>query len=225
MKLLLVEDSKALADRIKHQLVDQRYIVDVVNSGEDALERAKQVTYAGIILDLGLPNMGGEAVCHRLREEKVQAPIMILTGTDTMNTKVKLLDLGADDYLTKPFDSDELRARVAALVRRQPLPHRAPELRYHDLVIHSEDRTVYRGKVPIPLRRKEFDILEYLVRNSGRVLTREMIVNHAWDSSKGDWNSSVDVHIKHLRDKIDRPFKTHYIKTAYGLGYKVDVPS
>lgn len=224
MKLLLVEDTPTLADRIKHQLTERRYIVDIAHSGEEAIERTKHVTYAAIILDLGLPDMSGEMVCKKIREAGVQSPILILTGTDSMNMKVKLLDIGADDYLTKPFDSDELRARVAALVRRQPLPHTTDELRYHDLIIRSEERTVYRNGVPIPLRRKEFDILEYLVRNSGRVLTRQMIVSHAWDSNKNDWNSSVDVHIKHLRDKIDRPFKTHYIKTAYGLGYKVDAP-
>jgi DNA-binding response OmpR family regulator len=139
-----------------------------------------------------------------------------------MEIKVKLLDIGADDYLTKPFDSDELRARVAALVRRQPLPHRKSVITYYDISIDTDQRKVLRKGKAIDLRRKEFDILEYLIANNGRVLTRDMIVNHVWDTSKSDYNSSVDVHIKHLRDKIDRPFKTHHIKTAYGLGYKVD---
>ncbi len=223
MKLLLIEDNTALAERIKHQLNSSRYVVDVVNSGEDALEYVKKVSYATIILDLGLPDIPGEVICQRLRAAGIESPILILTGTGAMNTKVKLLDTGADDYLTKPFDSDELRARVAALVRRQPLPHRKPLITYHDLTINTEERRVSRGPTSIELRRKEFDILVYLVTNNGRVLTREMIVNHVWDTSKGDYNSSVDVHIKHLRDKVDRPFHTPYIKTAYGLGYKVDV--
>lgn len=224
MKLLLIEDNTALAERIKQQLTSNRYVVDVVSSGEDGLERVKKVHYSTIILDLGLPDMSGESVCKKIRQAGIESPILILTGTGTMNVKVKLLDIGADDYLTKPFDSDELRARVAALVRRQPLPHRKPLITYHDLIINTEERKVYRGGKPIQLRRKEFDILEYLVSNNGRVMTREMIVNHVWDTSKGDYNSSVDVHIKHLRDKVDRPFDIGYIKTAYGLGYKVDVP-
>ncbi|MBI3889361.1 response regulator transcription factor [Candidatus Saccharibacteria bacterium] len=225
MKLLLIEDNTALAERIKQHLVSSRYLVDIVSSGEDGLEYVKKVTYSTIILDLGLPGIPGEAVCKKLRDAGVESPILILTGTGETNIKVKLLDTGADDYLTKPFDSGELRARVAALVRRQPLPHRKPLIRYNDIVIDTEERKVYRNETPIQLRRKEFDILEYLIANHGRVLTREMIVNHVWDTSKGDYNSSVDVHIKHLRDKIDRPFAVRYIKTAYGLGYKVDVPT
>ena len=223
MKLLLIEDNAALAERIKRHLTMSRYIVDVVNSGEEGLEHIKKVAYSTIILDLGLPDMPGEVVCRRIREAGFEAPILILTGTGAMNIKVKLLDTGADDYLTKPFDSDELRARVAALVRRQPLPHRKPVITYYDLVINTEERKVFRKDKLIELRRKEFDILEYLISNNGRVLTREMIVNHVWDTSKGSYNSSVDVHIKHLRDKVDRPFRTSYIKTAYGLGYKVDI--
>ena len=224
MKILLVEDNIALADRIKHQLAGKRYIVDVVKTGEEALEHVRHVNYATIVLDLGLPGMTGDVVCQKMREMGIVSPILILTGTDTVNSKVKLLDIGADDYLTKPFNSDELRARIGVLLRRQPTPPKKPEIVYHDLVISTDERKVFRAGMPIPLRRKEFDILEYLVSNHGRVLTREMIVNHAWDANTSEWNSSVDVHIKHLRDKIDRPFKTHYIKTAYGLGYKVDAP-
>ena len=224
MKILLIEDNAPLADRIKQLLVKQRFLVDAVSTGEEALECIKKITYSAVILDLGLPRMSGDAVCQKIRSSGNKTPILILTGTDIMKIRVQLLDTGADDYLTKPFDSDELRARVAALVRRQPLPHREPVIRFGDIVIDTEQRTVHRRNVPITLRRKEFDILEYLVNNSGRILTREMITNHVWDVSKGKWNSTVDVHIKHLRDKLDRPFDSHYIKTAYGLGYKVEVP-
>lgn len=224
MKILLVEDNIALADRIKHQLAGKRYIVDVVKTGEEAIEHAQHVNYAVIVLDLGLPGMTGDTVCKKMRELGIVSPILILTGTDTVSSKVRLLDIGADDYLTKPFNSDELRARIGVLIRRQPSLPKKPEITYHDLVISTDERKVYRSGKLIPLRRKEFDILEYLVSHHGRVLTREMIVNHAWDANSSEWNSSVDVHIKHLRDKVDRPFKTHYIKTAYGLGYKVDAP-
>ena len=224
MKILLIEDNAPLADRIKQQLVNQRLLVDAVSTGEEALECVKKISYSAIILDLGLPRMSGDAVCKKIRSDGNKTPILILTGTDIMKVRVQLLDTGADDYLTKPFDSDELRARVAALVRRQPLPHREPVIRYGDIIIDTEQRSVHRNGVPILLRRKEFDILEYLVNNSGRILTREMITNHVWDVSKGKWNITVDVHIKHLRDKLDRPFDSQYIKTAYGLGYKVEAP-
>ncbi len=222
MKLLLVEDNQNLLDRIKHQL-DKFYVVDIAKTGEAAIDRATEIRYGVIILDLGLPDMSGLMVCKRIREKNINTPILVLTGIDDMTTRVNLLNHGADDYVTKPFDSNELRARIAALARRAPLRYTSTTIAYKDLVIDPETRQVYRQGIAIPLRRKEFDILEYLVNNSGRVLTREMIINHAWDSSKTSWNSTVDVHIKHLRDKIDRPFNSSLIKTAYGLGYKVDV--
>lgn len=224
MKILLVEDNLSLADRIKQHLVDKHYIVDSVSSGEEALERVKHINYATIILDLGLPNMSGDDVCKSIRHAGVESPILILTGTDIVDIKVKLLNLGADDYVTKPFDSEELRARVAALARRQPTARQKPQLKFGDLIIDIEQRKVYRQGIEIDLRRKEFDILTYLVHHNGRVLTREMILNHVWNSDKNGLANTVDVHIKYLRDKIDRPFGSHFIKTEYGLGYKVDIP-
>lgn len=223
MKILLIEDIVPLADRIKSQLLSCYYIVDTVHTGEDAFDCLKHITYSVVILDLGLPDMPGELVCQKIRKFGIKTPILILTGTSTMNMKVKLLDSGADDYLTKPFDRDELRARIAALTRRQSLPHYEPIIKYGDLTINSSERKVVRKGKRIDLRRKEFDILEYLILNKGRVLTREMIVNHVWDANSGPYYSSVDVHIKHLRDKIDKPYNSNYIKTAYGLGYKVDI--
>ena len=222
MKLLLVEDNRALQERIKSQL-DKFYIIDIAQTGEEAIHKAREFSYGVILLDLGLPDIPGLKVCQRIRENEIDTPILVLTGIDDMTTRVQLLNHGADDYVTKPFNSEELRARIAALSRRSPLRYKSSSVIYQDLVIDSDQRKVYRQGVHIPLRRKEFDILEYLVNNNGRVLTREMIINHAWDSSKASWNSTVDVHIKHLRDKIDRPFNSSLIKTAYGLGYKVDV--
>ncbi len=222
MKLLLVEDNERLVERIKQQLT-KSYLVDVAMSGSEALEKIRTIDYTVILLDLGLPDMNGRDVCRMTRQLRVKTPILILTGEDDVTSRVQLLNYGADDYLAKPFDSEELRARIAALSRRAPLRQIKTSIRYKDLVIDVEQRKVYRAGTYIPLRRKEFDILEYLVANKGRVLTREMIINHAWDASKTSWNSTVDVHIKHLRDKIDRPFPTSLIKTAYGLGYRVDV--
>ncbi len=223
MKLLIIEDSQRLAERIKDSLSKQ-YIVDIVNTGEEGLRKATQMDYGVIILDLGLPDISGKIVCKRLREAEIHVPILILTGHDDMDLRVDLLDTGADDYLTKPFNAAELRARIAALSRRQSREYVDSTLRIHDLTIDTKQRTVERAGVPITLRRKEFDILEYLVNNKGRVLTREMILNHAWDSTKSGWNSTVDVHIKHLRDKVDKPFSIPLIKTAYGIGYSVDTP-
>lgn len=223
MKVLVVEDNTVLSDRIKRQLSKQ-YLVDIVHTGAEALEKVKDIEYAVIVLDLGLPDMTGLMICRHLRRMDIESPILILTAVDNISSRVQLLDSGADDYLTKPFDSNELRARVAALARRQPLHRQKPIIRFRDLIMDTEQRKVSRAGVIISLRRKEFDILEYLVTNSGRVLTRQMIMNHAWDSTQTSWLTTVDVHIKHLRDKIDRPFPSTLIKTAYGIGYKVDNP-
>lgn len=224
MKILLVEDNAALAKRIKQQLVEKRYVVDVVESGEDALTRVEAVSYSLIILDLGLPKMGGEAICRKMRAEGVKAPIMILTGTGGVPNKVRLLDNGADDYLTKPFDSVELIARVGALTRRQPATHGSHLIIPPQLEIDIEERRVKREGKDIPLRRKEFDILVYLMQNPGRVVTREMIIQNVWDPRHESHTNAIDVHVKHLRDQLDRPFDYHYIKTEYGLGYRVDIP-
>lgn len=223
MKILVVEDNERLAERIKQQL-GRHYIVDAVHTGVEAIERLAEIEYGVIVLDLGLPDISGLRLCKMIREKEITAPILILTGEDDMDMRVELLDSGADDYLTKPFHYEELRARITALGRRRPIAQHSSLIVHHDLVIDTVSRQVYREGTHIPLRRKEFDILEYLVTHKGRVLTREMIINHAWDSGKVSWTTTVDVHIKHLRDKIDRPFKTPLIKTSYGLGYRVDIP-
>lgn len=221
MKLLIIDDNVRLAERMKSRLATQ-FVVDLVDCGEAGLQRVTTINYSVIILDLRLPDISGKTVCQELREMGVQVPILILTGVSDVSSRVELLNAGADDYLVKPFDPDEFFARVAALSRRQTLQRMKPTIRIKDLVIDTDKRWVSRAGTPISLRRKEFDILEYLVNNRGRVLTREMILNHAWDSSKVGWSSTVDVHIKYLRDKIDRPFDSPLIRTAYGVGYTVD---
>ncbi len=221
MKLLIVEDNARLAERIDQRL-KKTYNIDTVGTGQEALNKAKLIDYTVIVLDIGLPDISGYEVCRTLREAKIQTPILILTGEDNMETRVKLLESGADDYMVKPFDIDELRARIGALGRRRSRQPLSPLITYKDLIIDTNQRKVHRDGTLLVLRRKEFDILEYLVSNSGRVMTREMIMNHAWDADKVSWTSTVDVHIKHLRDKIDKPFATQIIKTAYGLGYRVD---
>jgi DNA-binding response OmpR family regulator len=221
MKLLVVDDNKRLADRVKQQLV-KNYLVDVAHTGEQALEYVLHTDYAVITLDLGLPDMSGEDVCRRLRAMGIQAPVLILSGESAMDTRVRLLESGADDYVIKPFHVDELKARITALARRPPLRKGKRVLMHRGLLIDIDERKVYRNGQEIDLRRKEFDILEYLVANSGRTVTREMILNHAWSTDKVSWDSTVDVHIKRLRDKLDSVSQPSLIKTVYGLGYKVE---
>jgi two-component system, OmpR family, response regulator len=221
MKLLVVDDNKRLAERVRQQLV-KNYLVDVAHTGEQALEYALHMDYAVITLDLGLPDMSGEDVCRRLRAMGVQTPVLILSGEGGMDTRVRLLESGADDYVIKPFHVDELKARITALSRRPPLRKGKRVLLHQGLLIDSDERKVYRDGKEIDLRRKEFDILEYLVGNSGRTVTRKMILNHAWSTDKVSWDSTVDVHIKRLRDKLDSVSQPSLIKTVYGLGYKVE---
>lgn len=221
MKILIIEDSKLLADSVKRQL-SSRYLVDIVHTGEDGINYALAASYAVIILDLGLPDMSGYDVCYELRAQNVDAPIIILSGVRDAESRVRLLDCGADDYMTKPFNADELRARIVAVLRRSIREPAPQEIVVGDLILDIGRRRVLRAGIPISLRRKEFDILEYLARNRGHTVTREMIFNHAWEAGNESWNNTVDVHIKHLRDKIDRPFDKPLIKTAYGIGYMVD---
>ena len=221
MKLLLVEDNERLAERISYHL-RKSYIVDVVETGEEALEKVTLIQYGVILLDLGLPGMSGFEVCKKMRQLNINNPILVLTGNSELSDRIALLNAGADDYVTKPFNTEELRARIAAVGRRQTRSHIRSIIQYRELKIDVEQHKVSRLGVDVKLRRKEFDILEYLITNKGRIMTRDMIMNHVWSSHTNSWTSTVDVHIKHLRDKIDRPFEVAYIKTAYGLGYKID---
>lgn len=223
MKVLVIEDNPRLAERIK-SLLQKHYLVEHASSGDEAITLATSNQIDVILLDLGLPDMTGYEVCQKIRELGISAPVMVLTGVDTMQSKVDLLNVGADDYMTKPFEANELIARINALERRRTRTAPESNLFVHDLILNPASRTVTRSGIDINLRRKEFDILEYLVRNQGRVLSRQMIINNAWTSTSSSWTGSVDVHIKQLRDKVDKPFDVHLIKTTYGVGYSVEVP-
>jgi len=223
MKVLVIEDNPRLADRIKH-LLQRHYLIELASSGDEAISIATTQTTDVILLDLGLPDMNGLEVCQKIRELGVTAPILVLTGMDDIPTKVELLNTGADDYMTKPFDANELKARINALERRRNRTPPEEDLKAQDLVLSPAKRTVTRNGIEVNLRRKEFDILEYLLKNKGRVLSRQMIINHAWISTSAAWTGSVDVHIKQLRDKVDRPFHIPIIKTIYGVGYSINVP-
>lgn len=224
MKLLVVEDNPRLSEHLRLRLQKQ-HIVDTARSGHEALQLFKTNPPECILLDLGLPDMPGLEVCKRIREDSPDTPILVLTGVDDTLSKVRLLEAGADDYVTKPFEAAELRARIDSLSRRRKRGAITESLRLGDLTLDLLRREAEREGTIIKLRRKEFDILEYLVRNEGRALSRQMIINHAWPSTSTSWSGSVDVHVKQIRDKIDKPFATSLIKTIYGVGYMIEAPA
>jgi DNA-binding response OmpR family regulator len=216
-KVLLVEDDRSIASALAHALTNS-YDIDIAATGRLALYKTDIEIYDIIILDLNLPDMSGTDICSLLRERGFSSPILILTGNDNVMTKIKLLDSGANDYLTKPFSLGELKARLRALARNQPgrpLPKR--QLVAGELILDRQAYQVsYRGK-SVSLRRKEFTILECLMENAGHIVTRQALVRHAWQGTDDLWTNTVDVHIKHIRDKIDR----HIIQTAHGIGYRL----
>jgi two-component system OmpR family response regulator len=191
-------------------------------TGNEGLRKAEQVSYDAILLDLNLPDISGEEVCTELRRRGLTTPVIVLTGRDLTADKVSLLDMGADDYMTKPFNLTEVSARLRAVMRRVGSSN-SKDLVVGDLVLDPAGRTLWRKGKPITMRRKEFDLFEYMMRHAGQTLTRAMILEHVWEMSEDLWANVVDVHIKHLRDKIDRPFGTQLIKTVHGVGYKLDI--
>lgn len=222
MKILLIEDDKQTAATIRETMKDY-YAVDVVYTGEDGDFQAQVNGYDTIIIDLVLPDIDGVTVCKRIRKAGIKTPILVLTGKAQVRDKVTALDAGADDYLTKPFSFAELLARVRALIRRNPDTLSSNKLFVGDLNLDASSNTARRRGRKISLRRKEFSLLEFLMRNSGRVVTRSMILEHVWETETDPVTNTIDVHIKSLRDKVDRPFKKSLIKTVHGLGYKLEV--
>lgn len=224
MRILVIEDNKPIALAIKHEL-KSFYSVDVVHTGGEGLTYAQATSYDTILLDLNLPDIDGETICRTLRKNKIKVPIIVISGKDQVQDKINLLDIGADDYLTKPFNIQELRARINAAIRQKSNPGQGSILTVDDLELDPSLRTVRRAGKLIRLRRKEFDLLELMIRYPGQTMTRKMILEHIWDMNENLWANVVDVHIKHLRDKIDRPFGSNLIKTVHGLGYKLETNS
>jgi heavy metal response regulator len=222
MRILVVEDEKRIADFLSRGLESGGYAVDVAGTGTAALDHAHATEYDLIILDLGLPDIDGLQVLQKLRNRKTSPPVLILSARDAVDDRVKGLELGADDYLVKPFAFVELLARVRALLRRgQPTPER---LQVGDLSLDCIRRKVTRGGDSIELAPKEFSILEYLMRNRGRPLSRTMIVEHVWDMDYDGLTNIVDVYIRHLRSKIDDQYPSKMIHTVRGIGYMLDAP-
>jgi two-component system OmpR family response regulator len=220
MRALVVEDELKMAALLRRGLAEEGYAVDVVPDGPEALVRAGATRYDVIILDLMLPGIDGFEVCRRLREDGVWSPVLMLTARDSVGDRVTGLDTGADDYLAKPFSFAELLARIRALMRRGPT-ERPSVLEVADLRMDPATRQVWRGEAEIFLSGKEFALLETFMRRPGQVLSRFELLEHAWDFDYENRSNVVEVYIRYLREKIDRPFGVESIETVRGAGYRL----
>ncbi|MEK7689222.1 MAG: response regulator transcription factor [Deltaproteobacteria bacterium] len=219
MRILVVEDEKKVEGFIKKGLEEESYAVDVAYDGVEGEYLASTNDYDVIILDIMLPKKNGTDVVRDLRSRDIKTPVLLLTARDTVDDKVKGLNSGADDYLSKPFAFEELLARVRALMRRKG--YGITELKFADLVLDQATRKAKRGDIVIDLTSKEYGLLEYFLRNPNKVLTRTMIAEHVWDYSFDSDTNIIDVYVNHLRNKIDKePFKK-LIHTVRGIGYIV----
>ena len=222
MRILVVEDERRIADFLSRGLQGAGYAVDIAPTGANAVDCIHSADYDLVVLDLMLPDMDGMQVLERIRNRKLGPPVLILSARGALDDRVKGLEQGADDYLVKPFAFVELLARVRALLRRgQPAPEK---LQVTDLVLDCIRRKVTRAGETIDLAPKEFGILEYMMRNKGRPLSRTMIVEHVWDMDYDGLTNIVDVYIRHLRSKIDDRFATKLIQTVRGIGYMIEGP-
>jgi two-component system, OmpR family, response regulator len=220
MRALVVEDELKMAALIRRGLVEEGYAADVARTGEEALWMARATPYDAIVLDLMLPGRSGLEVCKSLRESGVWSPILILTARDGVEDKVSGLDSGADDYLGKPFSFAELLARLRALTRRGST-ERPSVLKAGSLRIDPATRHAWRGDSEIDLSTKEFSLLETFMRHPGDALTRLDLLEHAWDYGYENKSNVVDVYVRYLREKIDRPFGLDSIETVRGIGYRL----
>jgi len=220
MRALVVEDELKMAALLRRGLTEEGYAADVARTGRDALWMARTAPYDAILLDRMLPDGDGAEVCRELRGSGVWAPILMLTACDGVDDRVAGLDSGADDYLTKPFSFSELLARLRALARRGPV-ERPTVLDVGSLRLDPATRQVWRGDVPVDLSAKEFALLETFMRRPGHVLSRLDLLEHAWDYAYENRSNVVDVYIRYLRQKIDRPFGVRSIETVRGAGYRL----
>ena len=220
MRIILIEDDKKIAAFIKKGLEEERYAVDVFHNGEDGAYWATVNDYDLIILDIMLPGKDGIEICNEIRHKNILTPILMLTAKTSVGDRVKGLDTGADDYLTKPFAFEELFARVRSLLRRNQA-YKTKTLKIADLELDPASRKVSRAGKKIALTGKEYALLEYLMRNKGRVLTETMIIDHVWDMNFDPESNIVNVYIHHLREKVDRGFGKKLIHTIRSLGYTI----
>ncbi len=220
MRILVVEDEKKVAEFIRRGLREEGYAVDMADNGDEGLYMATGSDYDLILLDIMLPGKDGFQVCESIRSHGLDTPVLILTARDGLRDKVKGLDCGADDYLTKPFAFEELLARIRALVRKR-YQRRDVRLKVADLILDPVMHRVMRGEREINLTNREYALLEYLMLNPGTVLTRTMISEHVWDIDFDTFTNVIDVYISYLRKKIDRDHDTKLIHTIKGRGYMI----
>lgn len=218
MRILLVEDDKKLAGYLKKGFIEEQYAVDVYHDGISGLYWANEVEYDLIVLDIMLPGKDGMAVCQEIRKNGKLIPILMLTAKDTVEDKVKGLDLGADDYLAKPFSFEELLARIRALLRRSQ-HFKTQTLQVADLVLDPVSHKVTRAGKKITLTGKEYALLEYLMRNKGRIVTETNIIDHVWDMQSEPFTNVVSVYIHYLRNKVEKDFQKKLIHTVRTIGY------
>jgi two-component system OmpR family response regulator len=220
MRILVVEDELKMASLLRRGLVEEGHAVDVARTGDDAVWMAGAAEFDAIVLDLMLPGMDGVEVCRRVRENGVWAPVLMLTARDGVDDRVAGLDAGADDYLPKPFSFAELLARLRALARRGGV-ERPTVLEVGDLRLDPATRQVWRGPTEVKLSAKEFTLLETFMRRPGQVLSRFQLLEHAWDYAYENRSNVVDVYVRYLRDKVDRPFGCDSLETVRGAGYRL----
>jgi two-component system, OmpR family, response regulator len=220
LRILVVEDEPKMADILRRGLQEEGYAVDTTGEGEEAIWMANENDYDGIVLDVMIPGPDGIEVCRRLREESVWSPILMLTARAAIRDRVRGLDVGADDYLIKPFSFEELLARLRALLRRGPV-ERPAQLEVADLVLDPATRRVERAGKEIALTPKEFALLEFLMRHPDEVLTRSRIREHVWDWGFDGASNVVDVYVRYLRQKIDVTSDSSLIRTVRGVGYSI----
>lgn len=220
MRILIVEDERKIAGALKKGFEQESFAVDISYDGSDGFGQASTIEYDLIVLDRMLPEMDGMEICQRLRDEKKKTPILMLTAKDKISDRVEGLNCGADDYLVKPFAFEELIARVRALLRR-PNSLENGKLAVGDLELDPHAFEAKRANKTIKLSTKEFALLEYLMRNKGRILTKDNIISHVWDYDADILPNTVEVFMGYLRNKIDKPFKIKLLKTIRGFGYKI----
>lgn len=218
MRLLIAEDEKNLNKILSQQLRDNGYSVDACFDGEDALDHIRMTDYDGVILDIMMPKLDGLEVLKKMRADRIDTPVLFLTARDSVADRVEGLDLGADDYLTKPFAFEELLARVRVLIRKKS-GNKTNTYTLADLTLDAQSREVKRGDTPISLSSKEFAILEYMIMNKNVVLSRDNLERHIWSYDYEGSSNMIDVYIRYLRKKIDEKFEPKLIHTVRGVGY------